>query len=231
MIEIRNHLPRKDAFLGVVRAEGIRTDRLPGGFEERLADLLHRRREELPPEEEAVRQAVRDLLRNGTYKPTGRAKPASEYLIRAAREDGAFPRINAPVDVNNYVSLLTLLPASLWDLDLAGEETYRFRLGGPDEGYVFNAGGQVISVHDLVAGFTVDDGLERAIVNPVKDSLATKTTPETTRVAACIYAPVPAVSAEALQAVTRTFAELLAGCGGDVAVTSGIVGPGDSVRL
>ncbi len=34
--------------------------------------------------EEETRRAVRDLLRHGGYKPTGRGKPASEYLVRAA---------------------------------------------------------------------------------------------------------------------------------------------------
>ncbi len=33
-----------------------------------------------------VRSAVRDLIRHGGFKPTGRSKPASEYLLKAARE-------------------------------------------------------------------------------------------------------------------------------------------------
>src|SRR3712207_7695492 len=44
------------------------------------------------------------LLRNGGFRPSGRNKPASEYLAQAARE-GRFPRINNLVDVNNLVSL------------------------------------------------------------------------------------------------------------------------------
>ncbi|MBL8945926.1 MAG: hypothetical protein JNK45_22370, partial [Myxococcales bacterium] len=42
-----------------------------------------------PPElsrlgsDEAVRTAVRKLLRHGGYKPSGRGKPASEYLLGA----------------------------------------------------------------------------------------------------------------------------------------------------
>src|SRR4051794_32845516 len=34
--------------------------------------------------DDAVRETVRALLRQGGFKPTGRSKPASEYLIRAA---------------------------------------------------------------------------------------------------------------------------------------------------
>src|SRR5205823_2581845 len=33
--------------------------------------------------DDAVREAVRQLLRHGGFKPTGRSKPASEYLLRA----------------------------------------------------------------------------------------------------------------------------------------------------
>src|SRR5262245_6609876 len=36
--------------------------------------------------DDAVREAVRKLLRHGGFKPTGRSKPASEYLIRAVQD-------------------------------------------------------------------------------------------------------------------------------------------------
>src|SRR4051812_32529572 len=48
--------------------------------------------------DDSVRSAVRDLLRHGGYKPTGRGKPASEYLVRAATE-GQLSSINLAVDV------------------------------------------------------------------------------------------------------------------------------------
>ena len=38
------------------------------------------------PHSAALKAAVRDLLRFGAYKPTGRGKPASEYLLNAAAE-------------------------------------------------------------------------------------------------------------------------------------------------
>lgn len=56
--------------------------------------------------------------RNGRYKPTGRGKPANEYLLRAAN-DGTFPSINGLVDSNNLLSLEHMVPISVWDLDLA----------------------------------------------------------------------------------------------------------------
>ena len=36
--------------------------------------------------DEQAREAIRALLRQGGYKPTGRGKPSSEYLLRAVGE-------------------------------------------------------------------------------------------------------------------------------------------------
>ena len=123
--------------------------------------------------DEAVRGAVRDLLRHGGYKPTGRGKPASEYLVRAATE-GALGSINAAVDACNVVSLHSGLPISVVDLDRA---TAPFRVGIADEGtsYVFNASGQEIDVAGLLCLFDADG----ACANAVRDSQRTKTRAET----------------------------------------------------
>ena len=65
MIVVCNDLPRDDAALGLVRAEGVSVDRLPPGFEAMLEALLVARREPLSEHEEAVRRAARDLRRGG----------------------------------------------------------------------------------------------------------------------------------------------------------------------
>src|SRR5512143_4024177 len=65
---------------------------------------------------ETVRSEIRNLLREGGFKPSGRSKPASEYLI-AAHAENRFPRINAAVDACNVASLFSGLPISLIDLD------------------------------------------------------------------------------------------------------------------
>ena len=52
------------------------------------------------------RQAVRDLLRHGGFKPTGRSKPAADYRSKAA-SDGKLSHINLAVDVGTVVSLQT----------------------------------------------------------------------------------------------------------------------------
>lgn len=226
---VRHDVPRQDVALGIVWAKGVAVHQVPPGFEDRLAALVATRRQPLSDDDDAVRRAARDILRNGRYKPTGRGKPASEYLVRAAQQDDyTFPRINAPVDVCNYVSLRTLLPISLWDLDLAGTDRFTFRLGQADEAYIFNAGGQTIQLEDLIVGCrVVDDEAGQPIVNPVKDSLATKTTDATRRVAACIYTPLDAVPPDMLAAHCTLFADLLAGCGDGVETAWAVVLPGE----
>ena len=233
MISVTNAIPRQDVLLGLVRAEGVHTDVYPAGFEERLEVVVRQRGVDLPPLEEARRAAARDILRNGVYKPTGRGKPASEYLLRSASE-GAFPRINSPVDVCNFLSLKHVIPISLWDLDLSEADRFVFRLGSSGEQYVFNEGGQVIDVEDLLVGCRVrggDNPTEEAIVNPVKDSLATKTTPQTSRVAACIYAPAAATTAGQLEAMCSEFSAMLSECGPAVRAAHTLVAPGSTATL
>lgn len=123
--------------------------------------------------DEAVRGAVRDLLRLGGYKPTGRGKPASEYLVRAAT-DGTLGQINAAVDACNVVSLHSGFPISVVDLERASAP---FRIGIAPEGtsYVFNASGQEIDVGGLLCLFDA----EGACANAVRDSQRTKTRAET----------------------------------------------------
>jgi DNA/RNA-binding domain of Phe-tRNA-synthetase-like protein len=90
---------------------------------EALAAALSTESSKLVSIDEATRKAVRDLLRHGGYKPTGRGKPSSEYLLGVAAE-GTLPRINPAVDAGNAVSLRT--------------------------SYVFNASGQTIDLGGLL---------------------------------------------------------------------------------
>lgn len=140
----------------------------------------------------AVKKDVRDMLRFGKYKPSGRSKPASEFLLKAAHKD-AFPAINPPVDCNNYISLASGLPGSIFDTELTGGRLI-LRRGVPGERYVFNASGQEIDLQDLLLLAREDGaapGLGVPCGNPVKDSVATKIRPDVTaRVVAVLYAPV-----------------------------------------
>jgi DNA/RNA-binding domain of Phe-tRNA-synthetase-like protein len=125
--------------------------------------------------DDAVRGAVRDLLRHGGYKPTGRGKPASEYLVRAAGE-GSLGSINAAVDVCNAVSLHSGLPISVVDLDLA-KPPLRIGLAPEGASYVFNASGQSIDLAGLLCLFDA----EGPCSNAVKDAQRTKTRGDTRR--------------------------------------------------
>ena len=120
-----------------------------------------------------IRSAVRDLLRHGGFKPTGRSKPASEYLIKATEQRVLSP-INVAVDACNIVSLHSGLPISVVDLDLA-REPFRVGVAPPESSYVFNPSGQSIDVGRLLCLF--DN--EGPCANAVKDSQRTKTNPET----------------------------------------------------
>src|SRR5213082_1640098 len=98
--------------------------------------------------DDAVREKVRALLRHGGFKPTGRSKPASEYLLRAAR-DGGLASINPVVDVCNVVSLHSGLPISVVDLDRA-RPPLRVAIAPAGASYVFNAAGQTIDLVGLL---------------------------------------------------------------------------------
>ena len=128
-----------------------------------------------PKADDATRGAIRDLLRHGGYKPTGRGKPASEYLLRAVGE-GALKSINAMVDVCNVVSLHSGLPISVIDIDLA-REPFSLAIAKDGDRYVFNATGQEIDVAGLLCLFDAAG----PCANAVKDSQRTKTMAATRR--------------------------------------------------
>lgn len=127
------------------------------------------------------RAAVRALLRHGGFKPSGRSKPASEYL-QAAHAEGRFPRINAAVDACNFASLHWGLPISLIDLDrVVGE--LRIDMCPRQTSYVFNPSGQLIDASGLLAVFDA----EGPTGTPVKDAQRTKTHDGTTTTLAVVW--------------------------------------------
>ncbi len=154
---------------------------------------------------EILRQNVRDLLRHGGHKPTGRGKPSSEYLVRAAGEKG-LPTINAAVDVCNAVSLHTGFPISVIDVQRA---TAPFRVDVPESGsYVFNQSGQEIRLDGLLCIYDANG----PIANAVKDSHGTKTSPETLETLSVLWAP--QAHAEHARAAAAWYADLLEEFGG-----------------
>ena len=149
-----------------------------------------------------VRGAVRDLLRHGGYKPSGRGKPASEFLRKAAAS-GKLGSINLAVDLCNAVSLHSGLPISVVDVDRL-REPLRIGIAAPDSSYVFNASEQQIRLTGLLC---LHDA-EGPCANAVKDSHRTKTHDGTTTTLSIVWGThaLPGATERARQ----WYAELLA---------------------
>jgi DNA/RNA-binding domain of Phe-tRNA-synthetase-like protein len=146
-----------------------------------LVELLRPAAEAPVRGSEELRQAVRDLLRHGGFKPTGRSKPASEYLLRAAEEQRLGP-INLAVDLCNAVSLHSGLPISVIDLDRA-TPPLRVEIAPAGTGYVFNSAGQEIDV----AGLLCLCDAAGPCANAVKDAQRTKTRATTRRTLSLVW--------------------------------------------
>ncbi len=131
--------------------------------------------------DDGVRAAVRDLLRSGGFKPTGRSKPASEYLLRAVA-DGALGSINVAVDACNVTSLHSGMPISVVDLS-RGRSPWSISTPAAPASYVFNAAGQEIDIAGLLCLCDADG----PCANAVKDAQRTKTTPETTETLSVVW--------------------------------------------
>ena len=131
--------------------------------------------------DDAVRKAVRDLLRHGGYKPTGRGKPSSEYLLAAVGE-GALASINPAVDACNAASYHSGLPISVVDLALAAPP-FAIEVAPAGASYAFNPSGQVIDVSGLLC---LNDAAGPC-ANAVKDAQRTKTHSGTTETLSVVW--------------------------------------------
>lgn len=130
---------------------------------------------------DGIRKLVRDLLRFGGFKPTGRSKPASEYLLKAAEAE-KLTSINAAVDLCNVVSLHSGLPISVVDCDLA-KPPYHLGIADSGASYVFNRSGQEIDIGGLLCLFDSHG----PCANGVKDSQRTKTHDGTSRTLSIVW--------------------------------------------
>lgn len=158
--------------------------------------------------DDTVRAAMRDLLRHGGFRPTGRSKPASEYLLKAANE-GALGSINLAVDVCNAVSLHSGLPISVVDPDRL-REPLQVAIAPEGASYVFNRAGQEIDLGGLLCLLDADG----PCANAVKDAQRAKTDESTRRTLSLIW------GAKTLAGRTdqtyRWYAELLTQIGANV---------------
>jgi DNA/RNA-binding domain of Phe-tRNA-synthetase-like protein len=161
-------------------------------------------------DDEGLRAAVRDLLRHGGFKPSGRNKPASEYLARGA----ALPAINLAVDVGNAVSRDAGLPVSVVDADLL-VPPLAITIAPAGTTYPFNPSGQVFDASGLICLFDA----RGVSATPVKDAQRTKTSAATTRTL-CVVWGVASYAAHGA-AVAAGYRVLLARLGATVAPIGG----------
>ncbi|MEL6178721.1 MAG: phenylalanine--tRNA ligase beta subunit-related protein [Myxococcota bacterium] len=198
-------LDHPDLCVGVVEADGVTIADADDALTAHIAAEL----EQLPAEwpSKGLKAAIRDLLRRGGYRPSGRNKPASEYLIQVASR-GRFPAINNVVDINNLMSLRTAWPMSVLDRarTLGDAEALEVRFGREGEQYVFNSVGQTIDLKGLI-------GLGRRggplMGNPVKDAMAAKTDATTQTLIAVLWTSTAVASVQQVEAVAQTYAQLL----------------------
>ena len=200
-IEVVAQVPDPAFVAGIVVATGVAAAAAPDSLRKLVEEAVARRApEEFPA---ATKDAIRGLLKRGGFKPSGRNKPASEYLAQAARE-GRFPFINNLVDINNLLSLETGLPISLLDLrPFDGRAVLRY--GGAGEKYVFNQAGQEIELDGLLCVCSRSAPLG----NPVKDSMAGKLKEDTGSALGVIYGSQECEPGRAMAAHVERFAALL----------------------
>jgi DNA/RNA-binding domain of Phe-tRNA-synthetase-like protein len=158
--------------------------------------------------EERFRKAVRGVLRIGGFSPTGRSKPASEYLLGDLKERGEFNHISGPVDVNNLFSLTSMLPISLLDADKLGS-IVTVRIGQEGEGYVFNPSGQWLDVKRCIV-VCAGEPPGAPLGTPVKDSMAGKVFEGASHFLGVIYGASELYDETAMQGITQGMADMLA---------------------
>lgn len=202
-MELRNELKERGVLIAVAVAQQVVVEPSSESLRTILDELIEQRKNaEFPAQ---VKEAVRNLLKTGGFKPSGRNKPASEYLAQAARE-GRFPFINNLVDINNLVSLRSGLPISLLDADAVGK-TLSVRFGREGERYIFNTSGQEIDIAGLICACCGET--DTPLGNAVKDSMLGKIKENTINVVAVIYAPSQGELAQVARTEVENFAELL----------------------
>ena len=131
-----------------------------------------------------TKKRVRDMLRHGGFSPSGRNKPAHEYLSKAIEKGwfSPFSGINAAVDCCNVISLHAALPISVVDVHKI-EVPLQIRLCPSDCTYPFNPSGQMLKAGGLIALWDA----QGPSATPVKDSQRSKTDARSTQTLSIIW--------------------------------------------
>lgn len=158
------------------------------------------------PEWEQQCSEVRQMLRYGKFKASGRSKPAQEYLLRCALTESALPAINGPVDLLNAVSLSCNLPISLLSVGKCSDNLL-IDYGKAGEQFIFNSVGHAIDLTDLITVFDRSVEPMRPVGTPIKDSMAGKIEPTDRHLIAIIYTPTSDGAEQRCHAAVERLAE------------------------
>ena len=202
-MDIINEVTNKGLRAGIVVATGVKISESPEELKNIIQILIKERKEQEFPGEK-LKGEIRNLLKTGGFKATGRNKPASEYLIQALKED-RFPFINNLVDINNYLSVKSAFPISLLDSDITGPSAL-IRFGKENEKYIFNTSGQEL---DLKGCICICDEKGEPLGTPVKDSMKGKLKENSENVIGIIFAPSETISETSLHLYCTEFKKLL----------------------
>ncbi len=176
-------------YLGVVIAENVSVQQSDNGLQNYAIEVAARvLQRQATPEFELQCQQVRQLLRFGKFKASGRSKPAQEYLLRCINQSSALPVINGPVDLINAVSVDVNLPISLLSLRKCSTQLVATR-GLSGQTFVFNSAGQTLDLEDLLIVADASQSELRPVGSPIKDSMAGKIEADDNDLVALIYAP------------------------------------------
>ncbi len=198
-------LPESNLRIGFLEAFNVKVKASSEGYKEKINEDIN---EMLKPNysyPDNMQKGIRSLLKTFGFHPSGRSRPASEYLFKDLTNRGGFNYINNIVDINNHISLKYKLPISVFDLDKSGFELC-LRVGGDSEEYVFNKEGQILSLKKLL--LVAKTGAE-AIGTPVKDSQATKVFESTNKIAFFVYTSSNITSKEEMNKILDEIAKYL----------------------
>lgn len=172
--------------LGLLAAENIRMEPVPGEFDEECAQVCARLEGEhadRPPVSIPGVAEARALFHQLGVDPT-KTRPSSEALLRRVAQGKGLPRVNLAVDICNLCSLEHQLPLGLYDREHVSGAV-QARVGRDGEGYP-----GIRKQHVNLAGRLLladDDGPFGA---PTSDSERTSVTAATTRLLVVVFCPI-----------------------------------------
>lgn len=197
MVELKLYDIKPGLCAGLVQATDAQVSDSPPDLLKQANQVVSRTLEGGLPGGDRRRSAIRELLRAGGFKPSGRNKPAQEYLLRHVRQENSLPQISNAVDLINLTSVSCGLPISLVSLDRVGWQL-QLRYGTRDEAYVFNASGQELDLRGLLTLCRAGADTSDPVASPIKDSMEAKITSTDRNLLACVYSSSEAMTQDEL---------------------------------